>query len=344
MKVNKKKFGENGAMLYQIENDNGLILEATDFGARIVKLWVPDKQGELKNIVLGFDSAEEYLEKDTYFGATIGRVAGRIHNGQFSISGVDHELPLKNEKGNVLHGGPHSFEEKVWKTDIQEGKEEIKLLFKYISPEGENGFPGELTATTIYTFNNDNEWTIDFIAATSKDTLYNPTNHVYFNLNGDFTQSVANHEFWLAADRYAVLDEDSIPTGELRAVEQTPFDFQGAEKSVDQGFKSNDPQNKMVDGFDHPFVLVRPSLDKPQAILKTEDMRLVLYTNDPSVVVYTTNIGEKTIDMQGKTVKKHAGITLETQILPDAIHHQGFGNIILKKEDIFHSKTIYKVN
>lgn len=343
MKVEKIPFGNTGAQLISIVNDHNMRLEVTDFGARIVNLFVPRKDGEIKNVVLGFDTAEEYLDKDTYFGATIGRVAGRIAGGKFTLNGQNYQA-VQNEGKNTLHGGPKSFEEKIWTTDIVESDDKVDIIFNYSSPDGENGFPGNLDATVVYTLTNDNEWTVTYKAESDKATLYNPTNHVYFNLSGNFTQDVSEHELWTTANKFAVIDDESLPTGELRDVKGTPFDFTSKGTLVGQGFTSDYQQNQLVSGYDHPFVFPKIETNKPQAVLTSPDKQLTLsiLTDAPTVVIYTTNIGDKTVDLGDVTIGQHAGITMETQLLPDAIHHEGFGDIVLSDEGIFSSFTTFR--
>ncbi len=264
LKISNQKFGEN-AILYSLTNDNGLTMTVTNLGARIVDLIV-SVNGEKRNIVLGFDTAEEYLSKDMYFGATIGRVAGRIKDGSFSIDEHKYQLPVSPENGHTLHGGAESFEAKIWEAEIEEKSNQVSVIFSYMSPDKEHGFPGELKARVIYSLTNENEWIIDYQAETDQPTLYNPTNHVYFNLTGDVTQSVGEHELFVDADRFAVVDSDTTVTGELRSVDETPFDFRES-KSMNQVFETNYEQKNLVDGLDHPFMLNRTGFDQPQAII-----------------------------------------------------------------------------
>lgn len=342
LNISNQKFGEN-AILYSLTNDNGLTINVTDFGARIVDLIVP-VNGKKRNIVFGFETAEEYVAKDLYFGATIGRVAGRIKHGSFSIDNQAYQLPVNPENGHTLHGGLESFESKRWEAEIKETDEQISVIFSYLSADGENGFPGELKAQVTYSLTNQNEWIIDYYATTDKATLYNPTNHVYFNLTGDLTQSIAKHELFVEADRFAVVDEDTTVTGELRSVSETPFDFREFE-TMDQVLQSNYEQNKVVNGLDHPFILNRTGFDKPQAILSAPDKELSveMYTDRPAVVIFTAQFGEQGPEVRGKKLVNHAGITLETQVSPGAVEFDGFGDIVLYPEKAFQSRTIYKI-
>lgn len=346
MKIEQQPFGMEGATLYTLINDSGIKLQATNLGARIVSLKLPIRN-QLRNIVLGFPTATDYLKNSdySYIGASIGRVAGRIASGKATINSVDYNFP-QNNNDNTLHGGTDSFETKLWQTDIREQENCTQLIFTYHSPNGENGFPGNLTSVVTYTLTQDNEWCIDFKATTDQDTLYNPTNHVYFNLLGEPDKSVSDHLLHLKASRFAVIDSNCLPTGELREVKDTPFDFTSILGSnLEKGFTSNYEQNIIVDGYDHPFVFNNCDINEMQGFLQSpnQDVTIKIYTDAPAVVVYTMNIGEKSIPTGNKWIGNHGGITLETQILPDAIHHEGFGDIILKSKNEFQSKTIFKI-
>ncbi|MEI5991910.1 galactose mutarotase [Enterococcus termitis] len=343
LKISNQKFGEN-AILYSLTNDNGLTMTVTNLGARIVDLIV-SVNGEKRNIVLGFDTAEEYLSKDMYFGATIGRVAGRIKDGSFSIDEHKYQLPVSPENGHTLHGGAESFEAKIWEAEIEEKSNQVSVIFSYMSPDKEHGFPGELKARVIYSLTNENEWIIDYQAETDQPTLYNPTNHVYFNLTGDVTQSVGEHELFVDADRFAVVDSDTTVTGELRSVDETPFDFRES-KSMNQVFETNYEQKNLVDGLDHPFMLNRTGFDQPQAIITApkKDLSVEMYTDRPAVVIFTAQFGDTGPEVRGKKLVNHGGLTLETQVSPGAIEFDGFGDIILYPETSFKSRTIYKIN
>lgn len=345
MKMTKESFGLEGAQLYTITNDQGMTLQVSNLGARIVSLTIP-VHGKKRNIVLGFPTAEDYVEKDPYIGASIGRVAGRIKDGKAKIGDLEYQL-AQNDHEQTLHGGPHSFESKLWETDIEERADDIQVRFTYVSPNGENGFPGQLKAVVIYTLTNNNDWIIDYYAETDQETLYNPTNHVYFNLLGDPNQSVKEHLLYLNADRFAVINEKVLPTGELRSVTGTPFDFTNPLGApLEQGFETDYEQNRLVGGYDHPFVFSNPSTDQPQGILQSpeQDVTVELTTDRPAVVVFTMNLGEKTIPVGRNAIRNHSGITLETQVLPGATEFSDFGDIRLMSENEFHSTTSFHVS
>lgn len=342
LKVSKKKFGQT-AILYSLTNDSGITMNVTDLGARIVDLIVP-VNGKERNIVLGFDTEQEYHTKDMYFGATIGRVAGRIRNGSFSIDDENYQLPVSPENGHTLHGGEASFEAKIWDAKIEQSSDQVSVIFSYVSPDKENGFPGELNARVSYSLTNKNEWIIDYQAETDKATLYNPTNHVYFNLTGDVTQSIDAHELVVEADRFAVVNEDTTVTGELRSVSETPFDFRQS-KTMKQVFETNYEQNSLVNGLDHPFILNHTGFVKPQAIITAPDKELSIemYTDRPAVVIFTAQF-EEGPEIRGKKLVHHGGITLETQVSPGAVEFDGFGDIVLYPETTYQSRTMYKIN
>lgn len=344
MKIVKESFGIEGAQLYTITNDQGMTLQISNLGARIVGLKVP-VHGKERNLVLGFPTAEDYLEKDPYIGASIGRVAGRIKDAEAKIGDLVYHFD-QNDHGNTLHGGANSFEVKLWETDIEEKEDEIQVRFTYVSADGENGFPGQLKAVVIYTLNNNNDWIIDYHAETDKETLYNPTNHVYFNLLGDPEKSVKEHVLQLNADKFAVINEHVLPTGELREVAGTPFDFSnplGA--ALEQGFDTDYEQNRLVGGYDHPFVFTHMQGTKPQGFIQSPDgeVKVELYTDRPAVVVFTMNLGEKTIPVGREYIRDHSGVTLETQVLSGATEFADFGNIELKSENEFRSTTKFHV-
>lgn len=345
MKVEIMSFGNQQEKLYRIHNDHGMVVDFTNYGARIVNWWL-EKNSQKRNIVLGFDRVEEYKEKDPYIGASIGRVAGRVKNGRFWLQNKEFQTN-QNEGAHTLHGGENSFESKCWEVKIDEEPNKISLYFFLESPAMENGFPGKLKTTITHTITNQNEWKITYQAMTDTVTLFNPTNHVYFNLDGTFTTTIEEHKLFLAADQYAEVDDQLLPTGKLANVLNSPFDYQEPKgKKIGLGLHSGHPQVRLVNGYDHPFVLQRTPFSEPKAILwdATETVKLKMYTDQPSVVVYTTNQVQASQRMHEGCFQKYSGITLETQHLPDAIHHQGFGDIQLRPTENYFSQTVFKID
>lgn len=344
MDISIKDFGEvSGTIIkeYTLTNHHGVSLSAMTYGAAITSIQVPDKNRQLQNIVLGYDDLNEYVTNRPFYGATVGRIAGRIDKGRFTLDGKNYQLAT-NEKGNHLHGGENGLDTKIWTVETASNKNEAQLIFAYTSPNNENGYPGNLTVQVTYTLTESNEWTVHYQATTDKTTLFNPTNHVYFNLSGDPTKAINHHTLTLTSNFFAELREDSIPSGTLLPVKDTPFDFTTAD-TINKGFESTHPQNQLVFGYDHPFVLTHLA-DKPEATLHdpTSGRRVQMSTDRDAVVIYATNALDGRHITDGQPEESYAGITLETQNLPNAINQEGFGNVVLHPDEIFHSETTYR--
>lgn len=328
MEILTQPFGAQ-ATSYTLINDHGVALSVTDFGARIVSLRLPLATGE-RELVLGFDSAEEYQQKDTFIGATIGRVAGRIAGAHWAHDGVDYQFEA-NENDNTLHSGVIGFDQRCWQAAPQVTATEARVVFTYVSEDGENGFPGQVTVNVTYALANDNVWRLTYEAVTDTPTLFNPTNHVYFNLTGDPSQSVAAHQLKIAADTFAPIGDKNLTTGEIRSVAGTSFDFRAA-KPVGTTIESTDDQHQRVGhGLDHPFLL-QDTQGAPQAELLSPDglVRVAMTTTAPAVVVFTGNFGtDFTLPMRQSQLKNHGGITLETQAVPGAERFASYGDIVL---------------
>lgn len=344
MEISTNVFGEFSGTVIQeftLTNHQGVSLSAITYGAAVTAIQVPDKKGISKNIVLGYDSLDEYLSYRPFYGATVGRVAGRIDKGRFTLAGKSYQLET-NQKGNHLHGGKNSLDTKIWTAETNSSEDEAQVIFTYTSPRNENGYPGTLVVQVTYTLTESSEWRINYKATTDESTLFNPTNHVYFNLSGDPTKPINQHALALFSNYFGELREDSIPTGNLLPVNGTPFDFITAD-TINKGFESTHPQNKLVSGYDHPFVLEHIS-GKPEATLSdiASGRRVQMFTDRDSVVIYATNTLDGEHYEEGKAMEHFAGITLETQQLPDAINQEAFGNIILHPNEVFRSETTYR--
>ena len=343
MKISVESFG-NFAKLFILENNNGVQLSVSDFGARIVSLKVPVGEDELRELVLGFDSAEDYLKYDTYIGATIGRVAGRIANGQFKIDNQVKQAAIQNETGHCLHGGPESFEVKYWQANQKISENQVAVTFTYLSLTGENGFEGNVEIAVTYTLDNENQWTVEYFAKSDADTLFNPTNHVYFNLLGDSEKCIDEHLLTISAEEFAVIDENILTTGEKRSVNMTPFDFRRA-KPIRKIFETEYSQICLVDGLDHPFFFSDNQFDQVKVKLVSPDdiVAIEMRTTEPAVVIFTANFGAKKIKMRNRNLINHGGITLETQVAPGAEKYHDFGNIQLNTNEKYRSKTVYQL-
>ncbi|MBZ5752820.1 aldose epimerase family protein [Metabacillus rhizolycopersici] len=341
MKLTQSPFGDE-VLLFTIENDNGVILEVSNYGARIVNLFVPTDSGR-ENIVLGFDSIEDY-KKETYYGATIGRVAGRIKNGEFSLDESLYKTSV-NQSGNTLHGGNLGFDEKIWDYEVNETDQSASIIFSTNSPDGENGFPGNLEVSVTYTLDNLNIWSVGYQAKSDKDTIFNPTNHVYFNLTGHPSNPIDDHSLQIFSEEFAPVNADTTVTGEKRSVIGTPYDFR-TQKKLKSTFESSDAEVKKVRGIDHPFFLTCSSLYQIAAKLISPDekIKVEVYTENPTIVVYTANNVEGVPLMHGEKLIQHGGITFETQVAPGAIEFENFGDIILLADEIYASQTKYKIS
>ncbi|MCC5896115.1 MAG: galactose mutarotase [Alkalibacterium sp.] len=328
---------------YTVTNANGVSLSAMSLGATLTKLVTPDKNGTKENITLNVENVEDFKTHRPFYGATIGRVAGRITKGQYTLAGKEYQLDI-NEGDNLLHGGPAGLDTKLWEVEAETAESDARLIFTYESPEGENGFPGNVSVKVTYTLTDENEWVINYEAKTDAPTLFNPTNHVYFNLTGDIKKTMLDHQLKLKSEFYGSLGEENLPSGKLEKVDGTPFDFRTF-KAIKEAALSDHAQIKPLNGLDHPFVL-NPNESGVQAILfDPESGREVeLYTDCNSVVIFTHNAEIDDYLIEGEPAKQYAGITLETQTLPDAINQPGFGNIILRPEEPFTSQTTYKFN
>lgn len=337
MKISTKDFGSKSTLI-TFENKSGIKISFTDLGARIVDLIVLGK-----NIVLGFESAQEYLEKDSYPGATIGRTAGRIKNGLVEISGKSFQLN-QNEFPQALHGGQESFDRRLWKFEIFDKGDVVGVHFDLISPDGDNGYPGELKVRVTHSFDEKGQWKIEYRAISDKDTVFNPTGHAYFNLTGDASQVIDNHKLRLASSWFVPLkDKSEVVQGDIVMTKGTDFDFQSG-ANLSQALESSNKQISLVSGIDHPFLLDEPGdIKKEQARLSLNNLSLSVFTDRPSIVIFTANFGDKGTIFRGNTEVHHGAITLETQVAPGSQQIPELGDISLKAGNLYKSTTIYQL-
>ena len=324
--------------LHTLTNNNGAQVKISDYGGTITSWVVPDKKGINSSIVLGFDSLSGYLAKPPYFGATVGRYGNRIANGKFKIGDQTYTLAINNGK-NALHGGLKGFDKVVW--DAAPIIDSVpSLTLYYLSKDGEEGYPGNLNVTVSFSLSNDNELTIEYNAITDKTTPINLTNHSYFNLTGDVNNTILSQLLMIDADHYTPVDTTLIPTGEIKAVKGTPFDFT---KSMSIGSRINE----VVGGYDHNFVLNQKNhLQEPAVILydTLSGRKLELFTMEPGVQFYTGNFLDGSIkNSQGIPIRQHTGMCLETQHFPDSPNEPSFPTTLLNPGDKYHTITKYKV-
>ncbi len=336
--VDGKKTG-----LYKLTNANGMEVCVTNFGGRIVSIMAPDRDGNLKDVVLGFDSISSYLPQNnlTDFGASIGRYANRINKGKITIDGNEIQLPTNNF-GHTLHGGPTGWQYQVY--EVKESNDSTLTLVMH-SPDGDNNFPGNVTAEVTYTLTSDNSIDIAYKATTDKATVINMTNHSYFNLNGDPTKPVTDNILQVAATSYTPVDSTYMTTGEIVTVKGTPFDFT-SEKTVGKDIESDDMQIKYGNGYDHNFVLdTKGDITKEAVILKSPEtgITLTVYTDEPGIQIYSGNFLDGTVTgKKGITYAQRTGICLETQHYPDSPNKPEWPSVLLKPGDTYTSHCIYK--
>ena len=329
--------------LYTLANQKGVTVKIMNYGGIIQSVVAPDRNGHKADIVLGFDSLDEYIEHNSpFFGALVGRYANRIAHAKFSLDGNEYHLEA-NDHGNTLHSGTHGFDKQVWTPrELPDGALELMLLSK----DGDEGFPGNLKVTVVYRLSEENELSIDYSATTDKDTVVNFTNHSYFNLKGAGAGDILSHEIAINADRFTPVDAGLIPTGELRPVDGTPFDLRKKTSRIGAHIDDNDEQIRLGHGYDHNFVLSRNGTGLSGAA-RVEDPSsgrvLEVYTTQPGVQFYTGNFLDGTIKGKGgKTYLHRGGFCLETQHFPDSPNQPKFPTTVLKKGAAFHSKTVFK--
>lgn len=336
MKIITKSFGL-GSTLITLINKNNVKISFTNLGARVV-----DWQKDGRHFILGFDSAQEYIQKDVYPGATIGRTAGRIKDGIVKISGKTYQLN-QNDLPQTLHGGEESMHTKLWRYDIIDLGTKVEVKFSLTSNDGENGYPGKLEAIVTHSFDEDNTWRIDYQAISNKDTVFNPTGHVYFNLNGDASVPVENHILQLAASHFVPLkDQTEIVRGDIQDLRGTDLDFRKGRK-LNKVLDSQMEQIQLVKGIDHPFLLDEVKLEKEQARLTLGPVSISVFTDRSSIVIFTANFGDLGTIYHGKSEAHHGGITFECQVAPGSQQIPELGDITLKAGDTYHATTMYKL-
>ena len=330
--------------LFTVKNNNGASAVFTNLGATIVSIFVPDKNGKLLDVLLGFDNLKDYLINHCYFGATIGRNANRIQNACFKINGKSYYLDKNERNKNDLHSGFNGYQKRVW--DFLVDNENNSVIFKLLSPDMDQGFPGNFDISVTYTLSNDNGVEIKYNGICDKDTVANMTNHSYFNLNGHNSGTIINHELKINSTKYAIVDNESIPTGVLADVTNTPLDFTNFRKIADD-IDSNFEQLRLVKGYDHSFLINKQTdgLEKVATLKSSESgICMDVYTDCLAVQFYTGNYVDD-IPQVGKgnfTYGNRSGLCLETGFLPNSINEPNFVSPILRANTSYISKTIYK--
>ena len=334
--------GNKATKLYTLKNAAGMEVCITNFGGRLVSIMVPDKDGKMTDVLLGFDNVSDYQNISNDFGASIGRYANRINQGKITIDGVEYQLP-QNNYGHCLHGGPDGWQYKVYEAK-QFNDNQLELVLN--SPDGDSNFPGNVVAKVVYTLTEDNAVDIKYEATTDKKTVINMTNHAYFNLNGDPSVNSMNQILYIASDSITPVDSTFMTTGEMMSVAGTPFDF-NTPKAIEQDVTNfDDEQIKFGKGFDHNWVLnTKGDINKLAAKLTSPitGITLEVYTNEPGVQVYTGNFLDGTVTgKKGIVYPQRASVCLETQHYPDTPNKAHWPSAILEPGQTYRSQCIYK--
>ncbi len=347
--ITEKIFGKTSAGVevkeYTVENANGMSFSAITFGAVIRKLMVKDKDGELRDVVLGYDSVENYEKDDTYLGAVVGRYANRIGNAEFELNGQVYKLD-NNDNGNHLHGGFDGYDKRVWDAETFTNERGSGVTFKLFSKDMDQGYPGNLELSVSYTLTNDNELVLTYHGTTDKDTICNLTNHSYFNLGGHDSGSAVNQLAWINSDFVTEADEKSITTGKMILVAGTPMDFT-TETVIEDRIDDDYYQLNYGLGYDHNWVINKKegeamTLAATLTNLKT-GIKMEVYTDLPGVQFYSGNfLKGKLTGKDGNVYLKRAGVCFETQYYPDSINKPEFPQPILKAGEEYNTTTIYK--
>ena len=349
MGIKKEPFGKGldnqDVFLYEISNEAGMTIAVSDFGATLVKILVPDKNGKLRDVALGYDHVEGYYDNSCHFGAVIGRNGNRIGGARFTLNGKEYQLAVNDNKNN-LHSGPDWYRTRVWEVKKID-QEKNAVSFGLYSPDMDQGFPGNLTVQVTYTLTEDNEIQIHYEGTADQDTIVNMTNHSYFNLAGHDggREALLDHKVQILAPEYTpVSDSEAIPTGEIAPVAGTPMDFQELKK-IGQDLESDFEQLKFGGGYDHNYALIRKKGSmRKAAAAEYEESGIVMevYTDLPGMQFYIGNFIDNEKGKNGCIYEKRSGFCMETQYYPDACNQNSFESSVLKAGDKYDTTTVYK--
>jgi len=342
--VTTEKFGSfegKEVSLFTLTNKKGDVVKLTNYGAAIVEINVPDKDGKKANVTFGYETLDAYLKGDPYFGKVVGQYANRIAKGKFTLDSVEYSLALNNGV-NALHGGPTGWHSRAWTAEVLKNTDFPAVKFTYSKPDMEEGYPGNVVAEVVYTWTDDNELIMDYKVTTDRRTVINITNHAYFNLHGAGNGDILDHEALIRASAFTPVDSTLIPTGELRPVEGTPFDFRTPHLIGERIGESYD-QLILGGGYDHNYVLDNVEQVDTEVYDPSTGRVIQVITDQPGVQLYTGNFLDGTqTGRGGKVYQYRSGFCLETQHYPDSPNQASFPSVILTPEEPFLSSTTYK--
>ena len=329
--------------LFTLRNAKGMVVQTLSYGATIASISVPDRQGRVDDVVLGFESLAGYLSDNPYFGAVVGRYGNRIAGGTFTLDGETYTL-ARNNGPNHLHGGLTGFDKVIWKGSVHTEGDSVLVRYQYVSRDREEGYPGTLSVSVTYTLTPGNELIVDYDATTDKATPVNLTQHSYFNLSGEGSGDILDHVLSLNASHFTPVDSTLIPTGEIRPVKGTPFDFKTAPARIGARIRDDNPQLAIGGGYDHNFVLNtgRDTLVHAASVYEPGSGRtLDVWTTEPGVQLYTGNFLDGIMGKNFHTYGRHGGFCLETQHYPDSPNQPDFPSPILRPEERYASRTVF---
>ena len=341
----RETYKDQPADLFTITNPNGIVMQVTNYGGKIVSLFIPDRDGNMGDIVFGYENIRDYLDGNRSFGAIVGRYANRIAAGMFTLDDVEYQLPLNEGGKNTLHGGDSGFDDAVWSAEQVYNEEGEAIKLTYISPDGDQGFPGNLEAEVIYTLTDEDELIVDYRAVTDKPTVLNLTQHSYFNLSGHASGSILDHQLVINADHFTPANENLIPTGELRTVEGTPLDFRQPHR-IGERIENDYEQLKTGRGYDHNFVLSKEIPGEMSFAASAYDDStgrfMEVFTTHPAIQLYTGNFLDGENGKGDAVYNYRTGFCLETQHYPDSPNHPEFPSTVLRPGEEYKHRTIFK--
>lgn len=330
----------NNWKLYKLTNDNGMSVSILNFGGIITEINVPNRDNTIENVVLGYKDYADYEDNPNFFGAIIGRVAGRIEGASFTLDGNTHVLE-KNNGANHLHGGAEGFHQVIWSVTPFQTAETVGVKLTNTSPDHSGGYAGNLEIAVTYTLTNHNELSIDYSATTDKTTALTLTNHSYFNLSGNLAETIHNHHVTMNVDEFVELDNELIPTGHKIDVTNTSFDFRNGRKLAD-GIHSTSTQNLAAShGYDHYFIFNQKEPSKITVKDETNGRIMTVTTAQPGVVMYTANTLNEELNLLEGNSKPYLGVCFETQGSPASLHHEGFPSIVLHADETYEKQTVF---